>query len=294
MRVLGVGVALLLSAVVARAEVSSAQIAFVANLDGNWDIFIADPDGKNVVQLTRTPHDENEPRWSPDRKKIVCSASDGKLYVIEVETRQIEEVAEEDASPQKTGPCFSPDGTKIVYSRVNGKTPDDTDLAIFDLEAKTGATLIRQYGPQFDPDWSPDGKYIVYTSTHCSADGGRVIQELWLAGSQGGYARQILMTNSHCVKPRWSADGKKIVFASDKAGGFDIWALSAEDWSLRQLTADPGLETSPAWSPDGSKLAFVVAKAGRMQIQVKNLVTGKLTGVKPFKNEKVECRDVAW
>ena len=177
---------------------------------------------------------------------------------------------------------------------MNGKTPDDTDLAIFDLQAKTGTTLIRQYGPQFDPDWSPDGKYIVYTSTHCSADGGRVIQELWLAGSQGGYARQILMTNSHCVKPRWSADGKKIVFASDKAGGFDIWALSVEDWSLKQLTADPGLETSPAWSPDGGKFAFVVAQAGRMQIQVKDLVTGKVSGVRPFKNERVECRDVAW
>ena len=56
---------LLLSAVNA-----CAGIAFVANVDGNWDLFTVDDEGRNPVQLTDTPYDEKDPAWSSDRKKI--------------------------------------------------------------------------------------------------------------------------------------------------------------------------------------------------------------------------------
>jgi len=282
------------AAAAAQPGVGPEKIAFVANLKGNWDIFMADGDGRNVVQLTDTSHDENEPRWSADRKRIVYSASNGKLYVIDVKTKEYHQVPIEDNGGKMTGPSFSPDGKKIVYVHFKPDKADDTELAIFDLDRNTNRKFMDQYGPLFFPSWSPDDKYIIYTVGHCSMDCGRIIQELWLAGTKGNYARQVLMTNSHCMQPIWSSDGKKIAFASDKSGNYDIWSLSLENWGLTQLTNDPHLDTSPAWSPDGRRIAFVSARNGKTMIWIMDLETGKLKMLSPFKDKNIECRDVTW
>jgi TolB protein len=270
------------------------KIGFVANVNGNWDLFVVDSDGQNLVQLTNTPYDESEPKWSPDKKQIVYSTSDGQLYIIDIETKKEYQLAIGDNNDKKTSPCFSPNGKKIVYVYFKPGKPDDTELDIFDLESKTSRKFLDQYSPQFFPKWSPDDKYIVYTNVHCSSECGRIIQELWLADINGNYARQLLMTNSHCMQPVWSPDGKKITFASDKSGNFDIWSLSLDDGNVEQLTTDPNLNVSPAWSPDGQRIAFISTQTGKMKIWIKDLGNGKLNMLSPFKDKDVECRDIAW
>jgi TolB protein len=281
-------------AVAAQPEARSNKIAFVANVAGNWDLFVVDEDGRNLVQLTNTAYDEGEPCWSPDRKQIVYSTSDGKLRMVDIETKKEYLLPIEDGNDKKTSPSFSPDGRKIVYVHFKPQRADDTELSILDLDNNVSRKFLDQYSPQFFPKWSPDDKYIVYTNVHCSVECGRIIQELWIAGAKGNYARQILMTNSHCLQPVWSSDGKKIAFASDKSGNFDIWSVSIEDWSLKQVTNDPHLDVSPAWSPDGRKIAFISTRTGRMKIWIKDLETGKLNMLSPFKDKDIECRDVAW
>jgi TolB protein len=282
-------------AAAAEGRAESSQLAFAANVGaGNWDLVVGGPAGGAAVPLTHTDWDESDPRWSPDRRAIVYAGSDGRLYKVDVKTRQVQEVAPEDPSMQKSGPCFSPDGTRVVYSRRNSNSPDDADLAVYDLRTRTSRTLIRQYGPQFDPDWSADGRAVVYVSIHCSADCGRVIQELWVASGEGGYARQLLMTNAMCSRPRWSPDSRRIAFSSDRSGNFDIWILSVEDASLRQVTVDPHLDTSPAWSPDSKRLAFISARTGKMKVWLVDLGTGAQWTPWPAGDVEMECRDVAW
>ena len=191
-------------------------------------------------------------------------------------------------------PSLSQNGLSLIYVRFNREAADDTDLAIFDLERNTHTPFIDQPGPQLFPDWSPDGKQIVYTSGHCGMECGRVIQELWIAEVNGKSARQLLMTNSHCTHPIWSRDGKRIAFSSDMSGNFDIWVVTVEDGHLEQITSDLHLDTSPAWSPDGTKMAFISGRTGRLKIWIKNLTTGQLTMLSPFKDKDVECRDVTW
>jgi TolB protein len=57
--------------------------------------------------------------------------------------------------------------------------------------------------------------------------------------------------------PRWSPDGKRVAFASDRGGRYEIWVLDADATNLRQLTFDsPGDTTFPLWSPDGTQILF--------------------------------------
>src|ERR1044072_7168181 len=57
--------------------------------------------------------------------------------------------------------------------------------------------------------------------------------------------------------PRWSPDGKKVAFASDRGGSYEIWTMDADGTNLRQLTFNSPPNTSfPVWSPDGTRLLY--------------------------------------
>lgn len=279
---------------VGTAEACFEGIGFVANLTGSWDVFVIHRDRERAGQLTDTVYDENELRWGRDRERILCSATDGRIRIIDVQTRQARQLAMGDKRGRATSPCFSPDRKRVVYVHFKPDAADDTELAVFGLEKKEHTTFLDQFGPQLFPDWSPDGKQIVYTSAHCGMECGRVIQELWIAEVKGRSARQLLMTNSHCTHPVWSRDGKKIAFSSDMNGNFDIWVVTLEDRRLEQITTDPHMDTSPAWSPDGRKMAFISGRTGRLKIWIKDLESGQLKMLSPFGDKDVECRDVAW
>ncbi len=271
------------------------QLAFVANVDGNWDLFIADENGKNPVRLTNTPYDEKQPRWSFDKKNIVYATSDGRVNVINIENKKIKHIPDKEIKTSAVTPCFAPDGKRIAFARFRPVgAGDDTDLMIWNLDTEKIVRILDQPSLQWWPTWSPDGRRIVYVNNHCSGECGRLIQELWIAKPEGGWARQLLLTSSLCQQPVWSYDGTKIGFSSDKAGNFDIWVLSLKDWRLQQITTYSGLDESPAWSPDGKKLAFISMRSGFMEIWIKNLQNGKIKRFRPFGAKQVACRDVAW
>lgn len=271
------------------------DVAFVANVDGNWDLYAADDDGRNVRRLTNTPYDEKAPSWSSDREKIVYATSDGHLNIVETATGESKRVGADEQGTAKICPSFSPDGKEIAFAQFRPpEEGDDTDLMIHDLETKTSKRVLDQPAIQMWPVWSPDGSRVIYANIHCSGECGRLIQELWIADPKGGWSRQLLMTNSLCQQPDWSPDGRQIAFSSDKSGNYDIWVLSLEDWRVQQITTDESLDVSPAWSPDGSKLAFVSTRSGKMEIWIKELKSGGLRRLRPFGERVVECKDVAW
>ncbi len=270
------------------------DIAFVANTDGNWDIFSANDDGKNPVRLTATPYDEKTPCWSSDRKNIVYATSDGHLNILNTFSGKTHQIAANQNSTPSITPAFSPDDREIAYAWFIPGKRDDTELMIFNRETNTVRKLLDQPSVQTNPAWSPDAKRLIYTTVHCTSDCGRIIQELWITDPKGGWSQQLLMTHSLCQQPVWSPDGKQIAFSSDKSGNFDIWVLSLEDWNLRQITVHESLDVSPAWSPDGSRIAFISARSGIMEIWIKDLKRDKLIKLSPFGDKNIECRDVAW
>jgi len=103
--------------------------------------------------------------------------------------------------------------------------------------------------------WSPDGKTVVFVSNLSGRD------NLWLLPSEGGWPRQLTVSDERQTHPAWSPDGKWIAYQSDYGGDeqWDLFLVSPRNGQVANITKSRLVsEEDPAWSPDGRYLAYTV------------------------------------
>lgn len=133
----------------------------------------------------------------------------------------------------------------------------------WDVNAPQGATLRQvpvdtDEGTWMDVDVSPDGRTIAFT----------LLGDIYTMPITGGTPTRIAEGLAWEVHPRFSPDGRRIAFTSDRAGGDNIWIMNTDGSDKRQLTKeDFRLLNQPSWSPDGQ---YIVAK--------KHFTTGRSLG----------------
>ncbi len=138
------------------------------------------------------------------------------------------------------GLAWTPDG-RILYRSMAGDSPQ---LWIMDADGAAGKQLTVDGPEHFDPAVSPDGRYIVWSS---SPSGRRHILRMDMDGTN---IKQ-LTSGSNEWQPEFSPDGKWLVYA---AMGFSLWKTPADGGAPMQLT--DGVSWRPAISPDGKWIAF--------------------------------------
>ena len=92
------------------------QIVFNSNRDGNGEIYVMDPDGRQQVRLTDHPDADFQPAWSPTGEQILfVSNRDGgrDLYLMDTDGKNVQKVFRRGISRQQ--PSWSPDGKQIAY-----------------------------------------------------------------------------------------------------------------------------------------------------------------------------------
>ncbi len=135
--------------------------------------------------------------------------------------------------------------------------------AKWDVNNPPGA-VVRQVpisvdeGTWMNVDVSPDGKTIAFD----------LLGDIYLMPLAGGAPVRIAEGLSWDVQPRFSPDGKRLAFTSDRGGGDNIWIMNVDGSDKRQVTKeDFRLLNQPTWSPDGQ---FIAAK--------KHFTTGRSLG----------------
>lgn len=110
-----------------------------------------------------------------------------------------------------------------------------------------------------DPDISPDGKLVVYVATRVDLAKNSTSSTLWLAPAEGGTPRQLTTTEKKDAHPRFSPDGRRVLFQSNRSGKQQLWLIDVDGGEARQLTHLASEATGGIWSPDGKQVAFVSA-----------------------------------
>lgn len=111
------------------------------------------------------------------------------------------------------------------------------------------------------PSVSPDGTWVVFASVEITdSKENKSVSKLWLVPSDGSFpARQLTNPTAKDSSPKWSPDGRWIVFESTRSGSSQIWAISPYGGEARQLTTISTDAATATWSPDGRHIAFVSA-----------------------------------
>jgi acylaminoacyl-peptidase len=106
-----------------------------------------------------------------------------------------------------------------------------------------------------DPQISPDGRWVVYVRHRMDARKDRRRSSLWMVRADGSDHRPVTAGDADDASPRWSPDGKRLLYLSAKDGTaklFCRWVDGGQTAELAALTDPAGL----AWSPDGRSIAL--------------------------------------
>ena len=172
-------------------------------------------------------------------------------------------------------------GVELI-SYVSNQT-DNFDIHIMDTNGKYLGNLTDHPADDFDPTWSPDGRFLGYVSNR---DGN---PEIYVMDTETKEHQRLTHDPGIDSRPTWSPDGRWIAFVSDRGGSSDIYKMDATGEKIRRLTKI-GKNGSPAWSPDGRWIVFFSQPDQRFGLYImtsegrglKLLIPPRLRGLVPI------------
>lgn len=215
------------------------------------DVFTMEPDGGGLIRLTDGVGTHTDPAYSPDGSLIAFASDRGRypakqgIYVMNAaDGSQVRRVTSlPPAASLDHVPRFSPDGTRLVFTRDVDEASWAGALYVVNLDGSG----LRKITPgdlyPGDADWSPDGTRIVFEASDPQSPFGGV----WIVGSDGSELRNVTATASGVgaldgfSDPVWSPDGSLILV---------LHGVHSDDGSFIQ----GGLATI---RPDGTELQYV-------------------------------------
>ena len=164
-------------------------------------------------------------------------------------------------------PAYTPNGTQLAIASRRGASE-----AIFIIAAgsgdRDGATRVTDdtgLGADNQPNFSPDGTKITFTSTRREGN-----QDILIINADGTGSEPAVATAAAETWAAFSPDGTRIAYTSDANGDTDVWVKDlgtdpADPGTC--LTADsPFRDEAPAWAPDGNTICFHSNRAGDFDI----------------------------
>lgn len=194
----------------------------------DYNIFIADLNGKIIDTLTNRQGYDAEATVSPKGDKIVFTSDrtgDLELFTMDIDGSNVKQVTS--GLGYDGGAFFSPDGTKLVFRSSRPKTPE---------EQKEYKDLLKQ-------------GLVMPTN-----------MEIYVCNVDGSDLRQVTNLGKANWAPYFHPSGEKLVFSSnhlsDRGYQFNIFMINLDGTGLKQITYDKTFDAFPMFSFDGKKLIF--------------------------------------
>ena len=257
---------------------TTAKILFTSSRDGNYEVYIMNPDGSEQVNLTQHRANDLNAVWSPTGEEILfVSDREGgirDLYLMDPSGSNVRPVFTRKRTSYRDSPTWSPDGKQIAYTHLNWNgVRFHIHVTTLGSQKEEGIVEGRY------PTWSPDGTKIAYMSY--IGDTCRVVLiDIHTRRQKHLLPRTATSWQNH---PFWSATERKIVFSWNKnplprllpgdrfpAVWLDketIYIVNRDGTDLRELLNEAGPRAQyPVLSPDGEEVLYTQKINGRLHI----------------------------
>ena len=231
------------------------RIAFTSDRSGSHQIWVMEADGSNPRQLT-TEGENMVPTWSPDGKRLAFGSNRTghfEIWVTDADGSHQKQLTKTDTGVGNNAAAWSPDGRRIAFSSTRSG-----HVAIWVMDPDGGhlTQLTTPYGDRYPdsnvPAWSPDGTKIAFWSGLERRYG-----NVWVMDADGGNRKQLTdqPAGVNCDEPAWSADGRNMMFGSNRPGseGIGNWIMDADGSNQRVLTTNTNARGRPSWQPVGGQ-----------------------------------------
>ena len=266
-RLLLLGIAVLLSCNgPTEPRLSSQTVLFTRWGHSRAVMFAMREDGSGEIKLTHHPGSDQCARWSPDGTRIAFRSVRDTLireglrerttniYLLDSDgTNEVRLTG----GPGPVGcPSWSPDGSRIVYSR---REPSGSEnIFVIATDGSSDIRLTDDTPGSAFPEWSPDGSTILFTSTR---EGGRY-PRLYRMDPDGSNRQPFLdVCPLYVSNVRWSPDGSRIAFNCSGEYNTLIQTVRIDGSDPRTISIVASkppytADAVPVWAPDGTMLAL--------------------------------------
>ena len=234
------------------------------------------------------------PALSPDGKHVIFFSSKDlfsiDLYLADAKTGKIERnIFKSELSTHlqnlefiSSSGAWDPTNKKFVFAAIESGRPVLTILDVNDASVKK---VIRfpKLAEIFNPSWSPDGRYIVFSAL---ANG---LSNLFVYDLETGTSRQLTNDAYAELQPAWSPNGKEIAYVTDRFStnlsdlDFGNYQLAIMNFKTGEISKvkdfSNGKNINPQWSPDGKSIYFVSDQNGIDNIYRLDLTDNKISQI---------------
>jgi Tol biopolymer transport system component len=236
------------------------RIAFWSLAGGRRDVYTIPAEGGDATPVTSDRAVDWGPVWSGDGRYLYyCSDRGGSMNIwrVRIDPRTGKPRGEPEAftAPARfAGPMsISTDGRRIAYTQQYQTM--SIERVAFDPDREVISSLPQPVtqGSRMDwfPEYSSDGQWIAFSSLNPRED-------IYLVRPDGSGLRRLTDDDFRDRQPRWSPDGKRIAFYSNRSGKYQIWSIRPDGSNLEQVTSWPDPLRCLFWSPDGEQIGFNV------------------------------------
>lgn len=265
----------------------STKIAYVTatQLDGKveYQLLVADADGKNPQALVTSSQPLLSPKWSPLGDKLVYVSfekGNSAIYSQDLSTGKRELMSSYKGI--NSGPAYSPDGKTLALTLSKSGNPE---IYTMDVYTKKIKRITNSWAIDTGASWSPDGKSLVFTSDR----GGK--PNLYQIDLETQVPKRLTFEGDYNAGGSFSSDGENICYVQGVENDYRI-ALRHNTSETSQVISDGPLDETPTFAPNNKMILYATKNSKGQGI----LISTSLDGV--TKNQLLvsngHIREPAW